>query len=853
MVGVIGVGLFAVFQAQKSIRLPTVSIESDAATDDVNQATPDVAAEDELPTDRLKEAPPTVVGLYDDGIKPAVNSARRQKNEELALPKDITIERGAKTVTKTLAKGKQTAQILPVKRMGIDFNESDEPEEKSDTDSAAFGDEPTQLPADAPTEVPVDDPMEETSEDAAVGEDKSTEDKSTEKESDPFSDDGPNTKTESEEKPEAEPAAETENATTDSAEEPQAPLTDKPGKSKISSEFESDPPPPRSNRAKRKSEKRSESPLTDDVDAFGTPPDAAAPSSKKTIKAPVVQDDALLDPPSRSDEQEKAEFKFDDTDSQPESSKSEPVESTFPVDDQALSTGPLRTKDKSPPARMPAVLPDSNFDDVSTKKRESGPRRGQYDTVTQTDMIGDGDIGDPSQRGVQQPRLTIEKIAQQQAVLGQPLIYSIVVKNVGNVDAHNVVVEDRIPKGTELKGTSPQAELSGKRLIWNHPLLRPNEEKKISIKVVPHQEGPIGSVARIYFATEVSTEIVVAAPQLDFNIKSPREVRMGQRFDMVFLLKNVGKVDATNIVVRDIVPESLKNEAGNDIECPVGKLAPNESREIVLTVTATKTGTVMNQIVLTADSGVRKSYENEIDVNGEVLVLTRSGHNQLYVERSAIFTNNVRNDGNQRADRVKISEVVPAGMQFETASDGGKFDPQARAVVWTLGPLAPGSDRSVTVKYMPKETGTLASNITATGNLGSTATVNASVKVIGKPELQMETHSATGSVTVGERITSRFQLNNSGTASANNVQLRIRLPAELRLITARGAKYRQDGDELIFEPIVELAPKSKASFELLLEPIAEADAQIELAIAAEHLSKPGRRIETIQIARDALK
>lgn len=505
------------------------------------------------------------------------------------------------------------------------------------------------------------------------------------------------------------------------------------------------------------------------------------------------------------------------------------------------------------PAQLPAISNDEPLSDVPAKKREPGTRRSQYDAVTQTDMIGDGVAGDASQRGVQQPRLTIEKIAQQQAVLGQPLIYTIVVKNTGTVDAHNVVVEDRIPKGTELKGTSPQAELSGKRLVWNHLLLKPNEEKRISIKVVPTQEGPIGSVARVFFATEVTAEIVVAAPQLDFTVNAPREVHMGQRFDLVFNVKNIGKVDATNVIVRDIVPESFKSDAGNDIECPIGKLAPEESREIVLSVTAIKTGSVVNNAVLMADSGVKKALDSEISVVGEVLELTRTGHDRLYVERPAEFTNNIRNEGNQRADRVKIVEVVPAGMQFETASDGGKYDPNLRAVVWTLGPLSPGADKSVSVKYVPKETGELPSTITATGAAGSVATVNSSVKVIGKPELQMETLSATGSVTLGDRITSRFQLNNNGTSSATNVQLRIHLPPELRLIQVRGSKYRQEEDLIIFEAISELAPRTKAAYELILEPIEEADAQIELEISADHLTKPGRRIETIQIAKDALK
>src|SRR5207302_158852 len=144
------------------------------------------------------------------------------------------------------------------------------------------------------------------------------------------------------------------------------------------------------------------------------------------------------------------------------------------------------------------------------------------------------------------------KVAPPQAVLGQPLIYSIIVKNVGSVDAHNVVIEDRIPKGTKLQGTHPQAEYSGKNLIWNQPLLRPNEEKKISIKVIPQQEGPVGSVARVHFATEVSTEIVVAAPQLDLTVKAPHEVRIGQRFDLTYTLKNVGTVEASDVVLRDL-------------------------------------------------------------------------------------------------------------------------------------------------------------------------------------------------------------------------------------------------------------------------------------------------------------
>ena len=531
------------------------------------------------------------------------------------------------------------------------------------------------------------------------------------------------------------------------------------------------------------------------------------------------------------------------------------------VDDEPQSARDESTSFPALPARDPLRRPASgqprSFDDDpdllggSAANRRNPDRNPDRNPLAE--MTGDGVAGDDSQRGLQQPRLTIEKVAQQQAVIEQPLVYTIIVRNTGTVAAHHVVIEDRIPKGTELLGTSPRAELVGKDLIWKELVLRPNEEKRISIKVIPKQEGPIGSVARVHFATEVTAEIQVSAPQLEFTVNAPKEVRMGQNFDLVFQLKNVGKVEASNIMVRDLVPDHLKHETGNDIECPIGKLAPNEVREIVLPVTAVKTGGGVNRAILTADSGIKKQLDSSIDVVGDQLVLTRTGQNRIYVERPVVFTNTIRNEGNLKVSKVRISEVVPAGMEFETASDGGKFDPNLNSVIWTLGVLEPGDDRALTVKYVPKETGTLAGKITATGASGSSAAINSTVEVIGRPALQMETLSDTGLVTIGDKITSKFQLKNMGTSAARNVQLTIQLPPELRLVTVHGNRFRQQKNTLIFDPIDELSPRANAMFELVLEPMEEADARIVIEISADHLAKPHRREESIQIGRDELK
>lgn len=511
--------------------------------------------------------------------------------------------------------------------------------------------------------------------------------------------------------------------------------------------------------------------------------------------------------------------------------------------------------ERAPAPRTP--LPRTPLPEPVSEPMEPAPRRsplrdpapGDRAPIDRDNLFqGDGIVADSVPRGVQEPRLTIEKLAPSKAVLGQDLVYTVVVKNTGGSPANQVTVEDRIPRGSRLIGTAPRAELSDKRLFWRRPVLAPGEEWRIAIKVVPEEEGPIGSVAKVNFVSEVAAEIVITAPQLKLRVSGPNEIKMGEQAELVFVLSNPGDGEASNVVLRSIIPEGLSHPAGNDLEYKIEKLAARESREIRLEMTGIKPGRLIHQAVATADGNLTSEAQTSVEVIGEQLLLTRSGPARVYIGRSVVFTNRVANEGQRQVGRIRVTESVPEGLDFVEASDGGHYDASSRSITWTVGPLNPAAEQRVTATLAPKVVGHYDAIVTATGPTGSVATVKPQTTVEGFPALAVEPSGNQRLVSVGERVTAKVQVKNQGTAEAQRVRIAIDLPSELKLVSVKSpTNYQIVGQRLVFDPVDSLPPRTGATYELVLEALAAGDSRLEMQIAADHLKRPIKHDEAVQV------
>jgi uncharacterized repeat protein (TIGR01451 family) len=189
--------------------------------------------------------------------------------------------------------------------------------------------------------------------------------------------------------------------------------------------------------------------------------------------------------------------------------------------------------------------------------------------------------------GAQNPSLQVHKKAPEEIQVGQPAVFSIVIRNVGNFTAHDVRIFDRVPRGTRLVRTTPQASPSyDGSLVWNLGELPTGAEQTISIELIPEVEGEIGSVANVTFNALASVRTVSTLPRLEITQKADPSVLLGEKVLVHIQVTNTGTGTARNVTVEEDVPPGLRHPLGPALGLDPFDLAPGQVRTIDLELIA---------------------------------------------------------------------------------------------------------------------------------------------------------------------------------------------------------------------------------------------------------------------------
>ena len=571
-------------------------------------------------------------------------------------------------------------------------------------------------------------------------------------------------------------------------------------------------------------------PLSDDAKPADTAP---APKAKKQQEPPPFGDQFSGLPNDEAMTKEPA----------PKKAVPQPTEDPFGAKNPDLAKQPKPENQKT--AKKPA---DDDQEIVIQQKEPAAPR------IASSAAAPDRVEPLPQLQTANQQvgaNLKIEKQAPASAVLGQPLIYSILVKNVGDSPATQVVVEDRVPQGAELTGTIPQAELIGRRLVWKLGTIASGKEKKISIRVIPTQEGAIGSVATVNFVAEVTAQTMITSPKLELQIKGPKQAKVGQTIAFTFRLENRGEGDAQDVYIRNILPQQLRHPGGDDLEYEVGELKAGQIREVTLDVAVVKPGPAINRAIATATGGISTEAKSALDVLGSSISLSRTGPKRRYAGRSAGYVNVVTNAGDEAITDLRLEEELPKGMDFLSATEGGKYDQQTRIVTWQIDRLEAKSKREFQINLLASRSGKLSSRVRVYDDNAIPAEVVSTTDVIGIPALSIETAEIDQLVSTGDEIALRVTLKNKGTAASTNLDVQLSLPPQVEMVGVRGLVQDERQQGIVhFIPVATLAPDEELTFNVILRAKQPGDVRIGLQAQANEMQQPLRREEAVVIVRE---
>lgn len=303
--------------------------------------------------------------------------------------------------------------------------------------------------------------------------------------------------------------------------------------------------------------------------------------------------------------------------------------------------------------------------------------------------------------------LTVEKGVSEPAPLtGETIIYGILISNVGELDATNVVFTDILPApaGVTYVGADYNASLGGtftftpdNNITWDGFTLPGGTSTtiKITVTVNADENTTVNNEACAHFENN-TTDVCY---DVDFTVRAPnvtlaidKEVdhdnpRVGENVTYTIVVTNNGTDTANDVTVIDVLDTDLIYQSSsatvgayydNNDTWAIDTLLPDASEELNITVSInadTEGTTISNVAEATADeNGTVVRDDANLTVYDPIIILRiqKLVDQTRPVESTNItYTIFVYNDGEDNATNVTVLDTLPDGVTFVSAGGNG--------------------------------------------------------------------------------------------------------------------------------------------------------------------------------------
>jgi uncharacterized repeat protein (TIGR01451 family)/fimbrial isopeptide formation D2 family protein len=441
---------------------------------------------------------------------------------------------------------------------------------------------------------------------------------------------------------------------------------------------------------------------------------------------------------------------------------------------------------------------------------------------TNTATVGHSDELDPNPNNntgsasvtPQQADLAIVKtVSDMTPNVGDTVTFTVTLSNLGPDTATNVTVTDPLPAGlTLVQATPSQGTYVAGTGVWTVGTVTTTTPLTLVIMATVVSPNAETNTATITHSDQFdpnpnnnTNSATVTPQQADLAIVktvSNMTPNVGDTITFTVTLSNLGPDTATNVTVADPLPAGLTLVQATPSQ---GTYVPGTGVWTVGTVTTTTPLTlVIMATVLSPSSQTNTAtvtHSDQFDPNpnnntssvtlntqqadlGVVKTVSNATPN---VGDTITFTVTLSNAGPNTATNVTVGDLLPAGLQFVSATPSeGTYD--AATGVWTVG----------TVPTSPNQTLVIMANVVTPAVMTNTATITHSDQFDPNPGNNTSSTTQTPqqadlgvlktvsdtTPNVGDTITFTITLSNAGPKTATNVTVGDLLPAGLQFVSA---------------------------------------------------------------------
>lgn len=414
----------------------------------------------------------------------------------------------------------------------------------------------------------------------------------------------------------------------------------------------------------------------------------------------------------------------------------------------------------------------------------------------------------------------------------QNVTFTLTVTNNGPADATGVSVQDQLPAGLTFVSATPSNGTTynsgtGVWTIGALPTTAGQNTRTLQIVATVTTTGVNGTITNTATISGLDQFETNLANNTDSEVVTPTQVDLAvvktvddatpdknQNVTFTVTLTNNGPGDATGVQLTDLLPSGLtfvsatptagttyNNATGVWNVGPLPATAGQNTRtlQIVATIVGTGTnGTITNTASVTAVNQFETNTANNQDSESVTpnqldLVLTKTVDDATPDRNQNItFTVTVTNSGPVDATGVTVSDVLPAGLTFVSASpaSGTTFD--SATGVWTIGAIsatAGQNSKSLQIVATVTSTGTNGTitntaSITNVNQFETTTANNSDSEVVtpNQADLGITKTANPSQLAAGQETVFTLTLTNSGPVEATNVQVTDVLPANLTFV-----------------------------------------------------------------------